>query len=105
VVPGSGFGISTQLGKLLRLFTFWRVPLSKNVISHGANNQGLKRLELIVTTEEQSAENESKTTSHWVLWTLLALFVVVSIGVMFAADYFYAGDSGASTSPLGAPEN
>jgi hypothetical protein len=58
-----------------------------------------------VTTENQPTESQSKTKSHWILWTLLALFVVVSIGVMFAVDYYYAGDPGAATSAPGAPEN
>ena len=58
-----------------------------------------------MTNEDQSIQYEPKTKGHWVLWTLLALFVVTSIGVMFAADYYYAGDSGATTTAPGAPEN
>lgn len=58
-----------------------------------------------MTTENPSPDSQSKTKSHWILWTLLALFVIVSIGVMFAVDYYYAGDPGAATTAPGAPEN
>jgi hypothetical protein len=58
-----------------------------------------------VSNEDQPPEDRPKTKGHWILWTLLALFVVISIGVMFAVDYYYAGDSGASTAAPGVPEN
>jgi hypothetical protein len=34
-----------------------------------------------------------KSSQHTLLWFLMGLFVVASIGAMFAIDYFYAGDS------------
>ena len=35
---------------------------------------------------------ESDSNKHWILWTLLVIFVVGSIAVMMAADYLFAPD-------------
>ena len=37
-------------------------------------------------------------TRHWVLWTLVAIFVIGSIAAMMMADYRYAPGSNGSTS-------
>jgi hypothetical protein len=39
------------------------------------------------------------------LWTLVAVFVISAITVMFAVDNYYAGDSDASPHATGAAEN
>jgi hypothetical protein len=61
-------------------------------------------LEPFVTNEGQLADHKTKAKGHWVLWTLVTLFIVVSIGVMFTVDY-YAGDSEVSTHAPGAAGN
>ena len=33
---------------------------------------------------------DAKPNKHWILWTLLAIFVVGSIGLMLAADILFA---------------
>jgi hypothetical protein len=58
-----------------------------------------------LTNEDKFAGHKTKAKGHWVLWTLVALFIVVSIGVMFAVDYYYAGDSEVSSHAPGAADN
>jgi hypothetical protein len=55
--------------------------------------------------KDQPAEQQSTPKNHWVLWTLVSLFIVVSIGVMFAVDYNYAGAPEVSKPVPGAAEN
>jgi hypothetical protein len=42
--------------------------------------------------KEKFAEPEPnrKSNKHWILWILLGIFVVGSIGVMVMADYLFA---------------
>jgi len=59
-----------------------------------------------LSQDEKSVEVEQKPKpkkKHWILWTLVVVFILASMGVMFAADYFYAPD--AKTTAPGAPEN
>jgi hypothetical protein len=46
--------------------------------------------------KQQSEKKASKPQSskHWVLWTLVVLFIVGSITVMMLADYLFAPGSG-----------
>lgn len=37
---------------------------------------------------------EIKSTNHWVMWTLLVVFIVGSIAAMMMADYLFAPGSG-----------
>jgi quinol-cytochrome oxidoreductase complex cytochrome b subunit len=61
---------------------------------------------------EKELENPDKQTPqkpkfsrHWVLWTLLSLFIVGSITAMMLADYYYApGESGATAAPKDAAD-
>jgi hypothetical protein len=48
-----------------------------------------------MTPEEKTQQPEEKpeSNSHWILWTLICIFVVASIGIMLAADYYYAPDT------------
>jgi hypothetical protein len=62
-------------------------------------------LEPFVTDEDQHLDHKTKAKGHWVLWTLVALFVVFSIGEMFTVDYYSAGDSEVSTHAPGAADN
>jgi hypothetical protein len=45
-----------------------------------------------LSQDEKLAKTESKqeTHKHWILWTLVAVFIVASIGVMLGVDYYYA---------------
>jgi len=48
-----------------------------------------------VNNNQDDSKPQAKPTSHWVLWTLVVVFVVGSIAVMVMADYFFApGASG-----------
>jgi hypothetical protein len=46
---------------------------------------------------ENKAGNK-KSPTHWVLWTIVAIFIVGSITVMMLADYFFAPGSGDTVS-------
>jgi hypothetical protein len=35
-------------------------------------------------------DNKSKPRSHVLLWSLVTVFIIISIAVMWAADYYYA---------------
>jgi len=37
-----------------------------------------------------AAKQKRKFNKEWIWWTLVGAFIVGSMGVMFAADYFYA---------------
>jgi hypothetical protein len=52
------------------------------------------RQEPTLKQEEKRTQPESHrdTKKHWILWTLLVIFVVGSIAVMMAADYLFAPD-------------
>jgi len=45
--------------------------------------------------------NDDKPQSHWLLWTLVALFIVLAIAGMWAIDYYYSPDM---ISPTSVPE-
>jgi flagellar basal body-associated protein FliL len=62
-----------------------------------------RKSETSLKTEDNP--EEQKKNKHWILWTLVAVFVIASIAVMFAVDNFYAGDSGATPQPAGTAEN
>ena len=42
---------------------------------------------------KQEAKNP-KPSKHWVLWTLVVLFIVGAIAAMMMADYYFAPGSG-----------
>jgi hypothetical protein len=47
----------------------------------------------------------AKPVRHWVLWTLVVVFVVASITAMMLADYFFApGEGGSTTLPKDAAD-
>jgi hypothetical protein len=35
-------------------------------------------------------DDNKKPESHVLLWSVVTVFIIISIGVMWAADYFYA---------------
>jgi hypothetical protein len=39
-------------------------------------------------TDEQ--DNNSKPRSHVLLWSLVTVFIILAIAVMWAADYYYS---------------
>jgi hypothetical protein len=45
-----------------------------------------------------------KSNHDWILWTLFASVVVLSIAAMFAIDYFYANDPDAASVMTPAPK-
>lgn len=50
-----------------------------------------------MTQEDKPKQETAKPSSHWVLWTLVVLFIVGSITAMMLADYYFAPGSGGST--------
>lgn len=58
-----------------------------------------------MTPEEKPADQEPKANQHWILWTLVGVFIVTAIGVMFAVDYYYADDSQSTTKAPGAADD
>jgi preprotein translocase subunit Sss1 len=45
-----------------------------------------------LTIEEKPARQEPKSGKHWILWTLLCIFIFGTIGFLIAIDSYYAPD-------------
>jgi hypothetical protein len=51
-----------------------------------------------LTQQGNQPPEKPKSSRHWILWTLAALFIVLSITAMMMADYYFAPGSGGTTS-------
>lgn len=52
-----------------------------------------------------SEREKPKAKKHWLLWTLVVIFIVGSIAAMMVADYLYApGSSGNASEPKDAAD-
>lgn len=60
-----------------------------------------------MTQDEQSNDKKSnaKPRKNFVLWALICIFILASMGVMFAADYYYAPDAKSSNATPGAVDD
>jgi hypothetical protein len=58
-----------------------------------------------LTQQGDQPPEKPKAKRHWILWTLVALFIVLSITAMMMADFYFApGSSGTSSEPKDAAE-
>ena len=67
---------------------------SRKDILHPSTTVSLKDL----TQQDNQPPEKPKSTRHWILWILVALFIVLSITAMMMADFYYAPGSGGTTS-------
>ena len=58
-----------------------------------------------MTNNEDQQQSNKKPTNHWILWTLVAVFIVGAITAMVLVDYYYApGTNGNADAPKDAAD-
>ena len=49
-----------------------------------------------MSADQKDNEQDNKPRSHWLLWLIVAIFLVLAIVGMWSIDYFYSPEAMAS---------